>query len=521
MESRMMKDEHGRKLELLYRDLFGEMPLTIDPLPGSGSGRRYFRLESGKNGVVGAFNEDLRENQAFFSFTRTFRSEGLPVPALLSVSEDQRCYLLQDLGDTTLFSRICETTGSLSSPRDQASGFARTLMDLYKAAIDWLPLFQKSAPDFQACYPRQAFDRQSMMWDLSYFKYYYLKLAGISFDEQKLEDDFNRLCSFLLDAPATFFMYRDFQSRNIMITSAGPWFIDYQGGRKGALQYDVASLLYDAKADLPQTVRDELLEYYLKVAEPVLPDGAEGFLKYFQGFSLIRILQAMGAYGFRGFYQQKKHFLQSIPYALRNLKTLIPGVLSGNFPELGSVLERMVSTPLPAGILHPASDRAETKTVFPDPANESVPFHNGKSGSVRSTLLVTILSFSYRNGIPGDPSGHGGGFVFDCRALPNPGKFEKYRKLTGKDPDVIRFLQQEPEVHRFLSGVFQVVGQSVEKYLQRDFTNLMVAFGCTGGQHRSVYCAEQLADHLSARFNISVQTVHREWPDGVMNQNTI
>lgn len=516
----MTQDDYNRNLELLYRELYGEMPLTIEPLPVSGSGRRYFRLKSEHEGVVGAFNEDLRENRAFFSFTRTFSSEGLPVPALLCVSEAQCYYLLQDLGDTTLFSRVSETGTRISTPRNTASDFDKTLINLYKAAIDWLPLFQRSGPDFQDCYPRQAFDRQSMMWDLSYFKYYYLKLAGIPFDEQKLEDDFNRLCSFLLEAPGAFFMYRDFQSRNIMITDSGPWFIDYQGGRKGALQYDVASLLYDAKADLPQSVRDELLEYYLKVACKVLPDGVEGFLKYFQGFSLIRILQAMGAYGFRGFYQQKKHFLQSIPYALRNLETLIPGALSDSFSELRSVVERMVSTPLPAGILPVVAGeekRGGARSVLVDDHPAVIA---GDQDAPQSPLLVTVMSFSYKKGIPVDHSGHGGGYVFDCRALPNPGRFEPFRAVTGKDPAVIRFLQQEPEVDRFLAGVFQIVDQSVENYQQRKFTNLSVAFGCTGGQHRSVYCAEQLAGHLNARFDIRVKTVHLEWPEGTVNHKT-
>ncbi len=507
------------QLERLYVELFGEKPISITPLPVSGSVRRYFRLTSGQGTVIGAFNEDIRENRAFFSFAKTFRSEDLPVPEVLAVAADQSHYLLQDLGDVTLFSRMQESAGTKRG--SETSKFDKALLDLYKRVVGWLPRFQNSAPDYEVCYPRKAFDRQSMMWDLNYFKYYYLKLAAIPFDEQKLEDDFNQFCSLLLEAPSSFFMYRDFQSRNIMITGNDLWFIDFQGGRRGPLQYDVASLLYDAKADLLQPVRDALLEYYLKQAEPMLPQGPEGFLKYFQGYSLIRILQAMGAYGFRGFYQKKKHFLHSIPYAIRNLETLIPGALSGRFPELRSVLERVVMTPLPAGILHSASGALPAEPERPVNAGDrsKVPLSERQPG--HPSLLVTVMSFSYKNGIPNDPSGHGGGFVFDCRALPNPGRFEQFRELTGEDPDVIRFLQQEPEVNRFLTTVFQLVDQSVKKYAERNFTHLMVAFGCTGGQHRSVYCAERLTEHLRTKFEIEVLVIHRERSDEPRNHNSM
>lgn len=507
------------QLERLYLELFGENPMSVTPLPVSGSGRRYFRLTSRQGTAIGAFNGDIRENRAFFSFATTFRSAYLPVPEVMAVSSDQRHYLLQDLGDVTLFSRIQESAGTKRDSKTPE--FDKALLDLYRKVIDWLPRFQKSAPDYEFCYPRQAFDRQSMMWDLNYFKYYYLKLAAIPFDEQKLEDDFNHFCSFLLEAPSSFFMYRDFQSRNIMVAGNDPWFIDFQGGRRGPLQYDVASLLYDAKADLPQTVRNTLLEYYLKQAEPILPKGQEGFLKYFEPYSAIRILQAMGAYGFRGFYQKKKHFLQSIPYAIRNLETLIPGAFTGRFPELRSVLEQVVMTPLPAGIVPSSSDTLPAEPELPVNSGDRFKVPTSGMESLHPVLLVTVMSFSYKNGIPNDPSGHGGGFVFDCRALPNPGRFEQFRELTGKDPDVIRFLQKEPEVDRFLSTIFQLVDQSVAKYTQRNFTRLMVAFGCTGGQHRSVYCAEQLAEHVRNQFEIEVRVIHRERSDDLGNHNII
>lgn len=476
-----MKMNAEDSVKSLYSELMGFNPEICIPVQASGSCRQYFRLGRSGHTLIGAFHQDVRENSAFLSFSKSFRREGLPVPEVLAESSWGMCYLLQDLGDTTLY-------GLLQEKRGKDKFFPEEMIPVYKMILEWLPRFQgSSAPDYSQCYPRASFDRQSMLWDLNYFKYYYLKLAGISFDEQALEDDFESFTSFLLEAPANYFMYRDFQSRNIMLVEGQPWFIDYQGGRRGALQYDVASLLYDAKADLPETLRVELLESYLDSLSKLMPVRREEYLRYFPGFALIRIFQAMGAYGFRGYYEKKPHFLQSIPYALNNLKILSKENLLNAFPELQQVIRKMISPSPLATTLQPEIS----------PLGEKM-------------LRVMIYSFSYKHGLPRDPSPNGGGFVFDCRSLPNPGREDAYKPLNGKDQPVIDFLRQSDQVQHFLKNVFSLIDQSVENYQERHFTNLMVSFGCTGGQHRSVYCAEALAGYLKNRQGLRIDVNHTE-----------
>jgi len=465
-------------LEALYRKHTGIVPDQIVRLPGSGSNRHYYRIGSGKHSVVGVFNAGLKENIAFISFTESLSEAGFPVPELLIKGEEGLTYLLHDLGDVTLFSMLTgQRTGATISGE---------VMEQYRKVIKWLPRIQTEGGRlirFDDCYPRPAFDGQSMQWDLNYFKYYFLKLSGSDFNEQALENDFQDLTAFLLEAPGAFFLYRDFQSRNIMIYQGAPWFIDYQGGRKGALPYDVASLLYDAKADLPDEFRAELLDLYLQELEIILPGMRTSFLRFYPGFILIRILQALGAYGFRGYYERKNHFLQSIPYALGNLKqqfqTWPSHAQLPALPELRRVLGVAIESPVFSG------HHAET-----------------------TGLTVTIFSFSYKSGLPVDDSGNGGGFVFDCRALPNPGRYDEYRELTGRDQAVISFLEREPEVEHFLGHVAALVDASVTRYLRRDFRNLSVAFGCTGGRHRSVYAAEAFARHLRSSFPVNVVLKH-------------
>ncbi len=483
----------SERIVALYKEFIGAEPAIVSPVPGSGSNRLYVRLGNGAETLIGAFNEDVKENRAFISFSRSFLAQGLPVPSILVVSSDEYCYLLSDLGDTTLFGLLQETRGNSGS-------FPAELVPVYQEVLEWLPKFQVAAkPEYGLCYPRAAFDRQSMLWDLNYFKYYYLKLAGVSFDEQHLENDFNAFSSFLLGAPSGYFMYRDFQSRNVMIYKGHTWFIDYQGGRQGALQYDLVSLLYDAKADIPDETRQVLLDFYLDSLSGLITYDRSQFLKYYPAFVLVRILQAMGAYGFRGYYEKKQHFLQSIPYALKNLDTIRHLPFLNDFPELKRVIDRMIESPLPAGI-NAGVAATQGGISVPDSASE---FRG-------AGLAVSIQSFAYKNGYPQDVSGNGGGFVFDCRALPNPGRYEQYTQLTGMDQPVIDFLKSEPAVDTFLHGVFQLVDQSVAEYQRRNFTNLAVSFGCTGGQHRSVYCAEILAEHFRQKFNIRVALSHRE-----------
>jgi hypothetical protein len=333
------------------------------------------------------------------------------------------------------------------------------------------------------CYPIASFDRQSIAWDLNYFKYYFLRLAGISFNEQALENDFSRLSDFLMGADRDYFMYRDFQSRNIMLREGRPFFVDYQGGRKGALQYDIASLLFDSKADLPAELRQELLEHYLAALGGYVKVAREKFLQHYYGYVYVRLMQAMGAYGFRGFYERKPHFLQSVPYALKNLRWLLHHVeLPVALPALMAAFRGTLASERLQGVAHEAE-----------------------------TLSVRIFSFSFhRDGLPKDESGNGGGFVFDGRSLPNPGREERFKALTGKDAPVMEYLNQQESVHQFLAGVMSLVDASVNAYRRRGFQHLMVSFGCTGGQHRSVFLAEQLAKHLRATPGVEVAVRHVE-----------
>jgi hypothetical protein len=366
--------------------------------------------------------------------------------------------------------------------------FPAELTEVYKRVLTELQKFQITGAkglDFSVCYPRARFDRQSMQWDLSYFKYYFLKLAGIPFNEQRLENDYNTLIEYLLAQDTDYFLYRDFQSKNVMLRDGTPCFIDYQGGRKGGLQYDVASLLYDSKADIPPEIREELLEHYIQGLSSYPSVDPERFRASYYPYVLIRIMQAMGAYGFRGFYEKKTHFLQSIPYALNDLKWILDQVtLPIEIPTLRKVFRNL--------IIAPKLKRFKDK------------------GDRISTLTVHINSFSYKHGIPDDAHGHGGGYVFDCRVITNPGKQEEFKCLTGRDEVVVNYLNQQNDVNEFLSSAFSLVDMSVDKYEERSYSHLMVSFGCTGGQHRSVFCAERLAEHLRESQNVQVTLWHRE-----------
>jgi aminoglycoside/choline kinase family phosphotransferase len=461
--------------EALLTDLFkentGSNPSTIFPLPVSGSDRSYYRLSADGINLIGAFNKVVRENEAFIYFTRHFHKKGLPVPEIIDISDDSTSYLQTDLGDDTLFSVLSQ------------HGLTDKVKNYYREVVKWLPSFQLDGIDgleLSYCYPRSHFDKQSMMWDLNYFKYYFARLSGIEFDEQALENDFETLTSFLLESKSNYFMFRDFQSRNVMIVNNKPYFIDYQGGRSGPLQYDLASLLYDAKANLPQDFREELLNLYLETMQQRDHSFISAdFLRYFNGFVLMRILQAMGAYGFRGYYQKKELFLQSIPYAVNNLKYLFSqATLNMDLPELRKLTE------------HELTDK--------------------KLNWSPTSLTVRVTSFSFKNGIPEDPTGNGGGFVFDCRALPNPGRLVEYQQLSGLDEPVISYLKAYPEVDIFLQNVFNIIDAAVKNYIERGFHHLMVNFGCTGGRHRSVYCAEKLSAHLNEKFGLNINVEHSE-----------
>jgi aminoglycoside/choline kinase family phosphotransferase len=460
----------------------------VQPVQGElgASGRKIIRLSGGEHSAVGVLYDVREENLAFLEFSRHFRAHGLPVPEIYGEDLSQGAYLEEDLGDTTLFE-------FLSSNR-VGENIAPQAVEAYRKVVAVLPRFQVEAGrdlDYKVCYPRGVFDGQSIAWDLNYFKYYFLRLAGIPFNEQLLEDDFSRLTTFLLTADLDYFLYRDFQSRNVMIRDGNPFFVDYQGGRKGALQYDIASLLYDAKADLPPVLRQELLDLYLTRLADFIPLTREAFMYHYYGYVYLRIMQALGAYGFRGFYERKAHFLQSVPYALNNVRWLLDHVeLPLVLPTLMDAFSRMAASEK----LQRIAPLGNSQTLVP----------------TKEKLMVQIFSFSYRQGIPKDETGHGGGFVFDARSVPNPGREERFKPLTGKDALVIEHLNQQESAHQFIASVTSLVDSSVSEYQRRGFTSLTVSFGCTGGQHRSVYFAEQLANHLRGKKGVDVTVRHLE-----------
>ena len=472
-----MKNKSQQDIIELYKKRFQELDVAVEILPPSGSYREYIRLISPHFKAIGTWNEDLKENNAFIEFSRHFRNKGIRVPEIYEYKPSECIYLQEDLGNETLFSFL--------SVVRETEGFSDKIVGIYRKVVRELPKIQIVAGtdlNYDFCYPRNAFDRQSMMWDLNYFKYYFLKLAKISFNEQLLEDDFTAFTDYLLKAESHFFMFRDFQSRNIMLRDEEPWFIDYQGGRQGALQYDLASLLYDSKADIPEQVREELMDDYLKELEKIHPVDRSEFRQYFYGYVLIRMMQAMGAYGFRGFYEKKEHFLKSIPFALENLEVVLQKL------DLPIVLTELIR------VLKSLPDSEILKQV----------------SSKKKELTIDITSFSYKKGYPVDYSGNGGGFVFDCRSVRNPGKYIQYKTLTGKDEAVIRFFEEDSDMEEFLNPAFSIVDKAVGKYISRGFTHLSVSFGCTGGQHRSVYSAERMGQYLKNKFPVRVVIHHRE-----------
>ena len=467
-------------LKQLFEQHFHSPVERVQPLQGQlgGSGRKIIRLAGESLSAIGILYDVREENVAFLEFSRHFRRHGLPVPEIYAEDLSHGAYLEEDLGDTTLFEFL--------SKNRAGENIAPQAVEAYRRVVAVLPRFQVEAGrdlNYKVCYPRASFDRQSIAWDLNYFKYYFLKLAGIAFNEQALEDDFGRLTKFLLSAGHDYFLYRDFQSRNVMWRDGQPFFLDYQGGRRGALQYDIASLLYDAKADLPPELRQELLDHYLDRLAGFIQLERDAFMQHYYAYVYVRIMQALGAYGFRGFYEGKVHFLQSVPYALNNLRWLLrEAKLPFALPALTDAFGRMVD-----------SKRLQSRV------------------SESENLTVRVFSFSFhRGGVPKDESGHGGGFVFDARSLPNPGREERFKTLTGKDAPVSEYLSRQESVHQFLASAQALVDASVSDYQRRGFKSLMVSFGCTGGQHRSVYLAEQLAEHLRGRNGVEVAVRHLE-----------
>jgi aminoglycoside/choline kinase family phosphotransferase len=469
------------RLSALFEAWRGMPPLSIEALPKAGSDRQYFRLRGADVCVIGVQNVDLPENKAFLSFSAHFGKCGLPVPAIYACDDRQEVYLQEDLGDLSLLQ-------ALEASRQGAAAVPASVIALYQKSLEQLAKMQiigGQGLDYTLCIPRADFDLQSIRWDLNYFKYYFLRAIKVPHDEQALENDFETLANWLVATDCSHYMFRDFQARNIMVRGGEPYFIDYQGGRRGALQYDVASLLYQAKADLPEPLREALLDHYINALGAYKSVDAAAFKAHYRGYVLIRLLQVLGSYGFRGFFERRAHFLDSIPYAMENVREFLENA------ELPIALPTLY---------------AALRTALTSDALLAI----GRKPVATQPLTLRVRSFSYKAGLPEDPSGNGGGFVFDCRAVHNPGRFDAYKPLTGRDKPVKDFLESMPETQQFITEASVLVEASVRRYLERGFTDLMVSFGCTGGQHRSVYFADRLAREIGARFPVQVEVVHIE-----------
>ncbi len=501
------------RLVQLYTTWAGEAPAQVEKLASQGSNREYYRL-TGQDGdtVIGVVGTSQEEDHAFVYLANHFTQRQLPVPKVLAVSEDELCYLQTDLGSVSLFDAI-------RGGRDAAGRYNQEEKKLLARVVRELPNLQIRGArelDWSNCYPQPEFDMDSVLFDLNYFKYCFLKPSELDFHELKLEANFRLFAKDLIAEPMESFMYRDFQARNIMLDAKGnPYFIDFQGGRKGPYYYDLASFLWQASAHYSFKLRRELVwEYYQSLKHYTEVPSVRHFVHRLSLFVLFRTLQVLGAYGFRGYFERKKHFLDSIPPAIQNLRDLLRmGEKVFPYPYLLETLRRLTELQQYARIDQPAVNRVDGYKTADSNVYQAHPQDGPATYSKydgKGPLVVRVYSFSFRKGIPEDPSGNGGGYVFDCRSTHNPGRYEPYKKLTGLDAPVIRFLEDDGEILHFLDSVYKLADHHVRRYIQRGFTSLMFSFGCTGGQHRSVYSAQHLAEHIHDKFGIEVQVLHRE-----------
>lgn len=494
----------------LYRDYAGCDAVSCKPLSGSGSNRKYYRLrDQSGNTVVGVVGTSRDENHAFCYLAQHFSERRLPVPTVLATSRDGLRYLQTDLGDLTLFQ-------ALEGGRAAHGRYNQHERELLRRTMALLPSIQIRGArglDFSQCYPQEGLDATNVLFDLNYFKYCFLKATGLDFHELKLEASFQLLAKDIVALPGASFMYRDFQARNVMLDEEGrPYFIDFQGGRRGPVQYDVASFLWQASANYPDSLRQELIAVYLEHLKLYMEVNEKEFHRGLRICLLFRLLQVLGAYGFRGYFERKSHFLSSIPPAMRNLRQLLDED-GCPYPYLHEVLSRMVELPQFQPQEEKPLPRADGYRTAPSTPYTAHPQDGPATFSKydgRGPLVVNVWSFSYRKGIPADPSGNGGGYVFDCRSTHNPGRYEPYKNKTGLDEPVIRFLEDDGEILTFLESVYKLADAHVLRYIQRGFTSLMFSFGCTGGQHRSVYSAQHLAEHIHEKFGVEVHVHHRE-----------
>ena len=471
-----------QQLVQLYKQYAGKTPVSCEPLAQAGSNRKYFRLTADDGTTcIGVIGTSKRENHSFLYLARHFKEKNLPVPEVYAVSEDESRYLQEDLGNTSLFS-------ALQQGREANGNYNQEEVELIKRTIKILPHFQirgNEGLDYTQLIAPTHFDVETVMFDLNYFKYCFLKTTDIDFDEVLLQHDLEQFATDLCCDSPHFFLYRDFQARNVMLKEGQPYFIDFQGGKAGPLQYDISSFLWQASAKYGTELRKNIIKTYLEELQHIAPEIAKGYSEQLPQFILFRQLQVLGAYGLRGLFEHKQHFLQSIPLALKNLRTLIENGTAKKYKHLNKTLYRLTDLPV-YNKLH-----EETKVS-------------------QSRLVVSVWSFSYKKGLPVDDSGNGGGYYFDCRSTHNPGRYERYKQLTGLDAPVIQFLEEDGEILAFLEHVYELIDFHVNRYIERNFTHLMICFGCTGGQHRSVYSAQHVAEHLHKRFAVEVHLCHRE-----------
>ncbi|MBQ2787403.1 MAG: phosphotransferase [Bacteroidaceae bacterium] len=459
------------KLEQLFNKVAGVSPSSVVKLTGDGSNRTYYRMTADGVSLIGAVGTSVQENRAFIAIAQCFNRSSIDAPTVLAVSDDELCYLQSDLGETSLFMKMRDSRESGVFSDEDTEALCRVmsiLPDIQYRVADIL--------DFDVCYPVADFDRRTIMWDLNYFKYCFLKGVGVEFDESMLENEFERLTAILLEEDCATFLYRDFQSRNIMWHDGRPWFIDFQGGRRGPIYYDVASFVGQARARYTPKVVEAMLDAYILSLSKYRKVERDDFMKKLQCFRLFRLLQNLGTYGLRGIFERKKKFVESIPNALMQLHEILCSTKE-LFPVLCKIIEKVRLMP------------------------RFTPVDKGH-------LVVDVFSFSYHRGIPEDYSGNGGGFVFDCRAVHNPGRYQEYKKLTGMDAPVIKFLEEKSNITEFLNSVYSLVDPMVENYLERGFSHIQLCFGCTGGQHRSVYSAEHTAWHIAEKFGVKVNVNH-------------
>ncbi len=464
-----------KQIEALFEQYTRTKPTDIYELPSSGSNRRYFRVSGNGITLIGAYGSSVDENIAFFEISKHFRLKGLHVPQVLCVSEDKEFYLQEDLGDITLFNSVADGRDSGNYSDEEVAVLESAVRELPQVQVEG-----GNGLDYSICFPQPEFDERMISFDLNYFKYCFLKTTGIDFSEIKLDEEFKKLTADLLkDGNEETFLYRDFQARNVMLVDNNPYFIDFQGGRKGPFYYDLASFVWQAKAKYSEELKLKLIDVYKEELKKYKEVEDAEFDKNLRLFVLFRTFQVLGAYGFRGYFEKKPHFLQSVPYAIDNIRKLIQTPFT-EYPYIQDLLEQLTKL-----------------RQFTDLSSER-------------KLEVRVFSFSYKKGIPQDDSGNGGGYVFDCRAIENPGKYDHYKHFTGLDKEVIDYLEEDGGVTKFLSHAYDLADAHVKRYMERKFTNLMFSFGCTGGRHRSVYCAQHLAEHIAKKFSVKVKLYHRE-----------